>query len=92
MKKCPHCFRAYNGNHCAKCAGKRIFVAKLRNSYRWKETSVRLRTKHPTCQECGEKMSEEVHHIKSAEDRPDLFFAESNLEALCGGCHKRRHE
>jgi hypothetical protein len=92
MKRCPRCLRAYHGNVCARCAGKGVYAARLRNSHQWKQTSIRIRIERPACEDedCG-GMSRECHHIIHAEDRPELFFDEGNIEALCIECHKRRH-
>jgi len=91
MKRCPRCLRAYHGNACARCAGKGVYAARLRNSHQWKQTSIRIRIERPACEDCGERISMECHHKIPADDRPDLFFDEMNIEALCVECHKRRH-
>lgn len=33
----------------------------------------------------------EVHHIKHADEFPDLWLADSNLVSLCKACHNREH-
>lgn len=33
----------------------------------------------------------EVHHIKHADEYPELALVDSNLVPLCHACHNRRH-
>lgn len=47
-----------------------------------------------TCQDCqdkGEKVGIQVHHIKSWGAHPDLRYEVSNGITLCRRCHKSRH-
>ena len=32
-----------------------------------------------------------VHHIKHADEYPELFFDASNLISLCNACHNKEH-
>ena len=32
-----------------------------------------------------------VHHIKHADEYPDLVYADSNLISLCAACHDKAH-
>lgn len=32
-----------------------------------------------------------MHHIKHADEYPNLAFADDNLVALCHECHNKRH-
>jgi 5-methylcytosine-specific restriction endonuclease McrA len=45
---------------------------------------------HPHCEEVGcTHRSQEVHHLQSVRDRPELRLSWSNLKALCKSCHSR---
>lgn len=57
----------------------------------WRKLSRVFRQRHPTCWTpgCGHP-SEQVDHILSIRDRPDLRLVWSNLRALCRSCHSRR--
>ena len=47
------------------------------------------------CQDCRKygRITEatEVHHIKHADEYPELALVDSNLVPLCHACHNRRH-
>lgn len=51
-----------------------------------------LERDHYLCQECLRQKrftkATEVHHIKPAEDYPELALTLSNLESLCWPCHE----
>lgn len=32
-----------------------------------------------------------VHHIKHADEYPELVYEDSNLESLCAACHNKAH-
>lgn len=62
----------------------------------WKTMSQELRKKHQTCQLCGKRKSEEVHHIfpfmHQFEDiREEVFLDKDNLICLCSDCHHQVH-
>ena len=62
----------------------------------WKTMSQELRKKHPECQLCGKRKSEEVHHIfpfmHQFEDiREEVFLDKDNLICLCSDCHHQVH-
>lgn len=62
---------------------------------------------HYECQDCRERVfnshrplygwesevhpAEEVHHIMTVEERPDLVYELDNLVSLCTVCHNKRH-
>lgn len=63
---------------------------------RWKTMSQELRKKYQTCQLCGKRKSEEVHHIfpfmHQFEDiREEVFLDKDNLICLCSDCHHQVH-
>lgn len=49
------------------------------------------RDKHK-CTQCDAPKNLQVHHIKRATLRPDLFFDESNCKTLCKEHHNRLHQ
>ncbi|HBZ42621.1 MAG TPA: endonuclease [Maritimibacter sp.] len=42
------------------------------------------------CVQCGERRRLEIDHIEAVRKRPDLAYALSNLQTLCGRCHARK--
>lgn len=42
------------------------------------------------CVQCGTRKGLECDHIEPVRDRPDLAYALSNLQILCGSCHARK--
>lgn len=32
-----------------------------------------------------------VHHIKHADEYPELAFVDTNLQSLCAACHNKKH-
>ena len=54
----------------------------------WKRVRARFIRRNPLCAEC-QGLAEEVHHIVSIRERPDLRLVESNLQSLCKSCHSR---
>jgi len=67
----------------------------IRRKSNWKRTSTLFRQQHPICADPfgdhGDRPvpSEQVHHVKPIEQRPDLAFTRSNLMALCADCHAK---
>lgn len=63
---------------------------------KWKSISYDMRKKYQTCQLCGKRKSEEVHHIfpfmHQFEDiREEVFLDKDNLICLCSDCHHQVH-
>lgn len=63
---------------------------------RWKNKRERiLRRDGYLCRECKRfgKMVQatEVHHIKHADEYPELIWVDDNLISLCKGCHNKKH-
>lgn len=59
---------------------------------RWSQLrNVVLRRDNHLCQEClrqgKTQVGNQVDHILPAEERPDLFYREDNLQTLCRKCH-----
>jgi 5-methylcytosine-specific restriction endonuclease McrA len=42
------------------------------------------------CVQCGNRHGLESDQIEPVRDRPDLAYALSNLQILCGRCHARK--
>ncbi|SHF44191.1 HNH endonuclease [Caloramator proteoclasticus] len=66
----------------------------LYNSTRWKRLRIKFLKENPLCAECGKKgivrPAEVVDHIIPHKGNKELFWDESNLQALCKECHDRK--
>lgn len=65
-------------------------------SARWKRKRERiLKRDNYLCQWCkryGRTVeASTVHHIKHADEYPELAFIDNNLVSLCTGCHNKAH-
>lgn len=65
-------------------------------STKWKhKQKAILRRDGYMCQWCkryGKQVSATtVHHIKHADEYPELAYTDSNLISLCSGCHNKAH-
>lgn len=65
-------------------------------SYKWKKKREHiLRRDMYQCQKCKRygRMREAttVHHIKHADEYPELAYTDSNLISLCEACHNKEH-
>lgn len=63
---------------------------------RWKAKRLHiLRRDKYQCQECRRygrlTQATEVHHIKHADEYPELVWDDANLISLCHGCHNKAH-
>ena len=59
----------------------------------WARISRLKRQQCPVCEDCRQQLSEQVHHRVRFNGLNDpLRTAWSNLVALCGACHRRRHQ
>lgn len=77
-----------------RAADPRLANAKrIRSSGAWATFRADYRKRHPYCADptrrhVGQQIpTEDVHHIQPLTERPDLAFTESNVIALCVGCH-----
>lgn len=66
------------------------------NDPRWKRKRQKiLRRDNYQCRECRRygRITEatEVHHIKHADEYPELVFVDDNLTSLCHACHNKQH-
>lgn len=66
------------------------------NSLRWKHKRERiLRRDGYKCQMCKRygrsTEASTVHHIKHADEYPDLAWEDGNLVSLCAACHDKAH-
>ena len=67
----------------------------IRNKARWKTFRAWFLRAHPLC--CNpdslhndmERGADQVHHIVSLEEAPELAYTESNCAPLCTTCHAR---
>ena len=66
------------------------------NSRRWRHKRKEiLRRDGYLCQHCkryGKQVQAvTVHHIKHADEYPELAYTNDNLESLCNACHNKEH-
>lgn len=65
--------------------------ARVTRSSRWKALRMQALDRDGwQCVQCGARHRLEVDHIEPVRNRPDLSFALSNLQCLCGRCHARK--
>ena len=56
---------------------------------RWKMLRRRRLLANPICQDCGERLAEEVDHVQAIEDGGDAWDFD-NTQGLCSSCHARK--
>lgn len=66
------------------------------NSPAWKRKRLHiLRRDEYLCRDCKRygrrREATTVHHIKHADEYPELAFSDDNLVSLCESCHNKRH-
>lgn len=104
LKPCsyPNCPELTNERYCSKHKKKessqydknsRPFKY-LYNSSRWKKLRKHFLQEHPLCEECKKnglvKTATIVDHIQSHKGNEELFWDESNWQALCKECHDKK--
>jgi 5-methylcytosine-specific restriction endonuclease McrA len=62
----------------------------------WRKTRKAIAMEHPLCSECGEALTEDIHHIDSfmnyqGAERIEVAMRYDNLTALCKKCHAKHH-
>ena len=66
----------------------------LNRKWKKKREHILLRDKY-LCQYClrygRRRDATTVHHIKHANEYPELFFSDQNLVSLCPECHNKEH-
>lgn len=65
-------------------------------SKKWKrKRAVILRRDNYLCTECRKygrkRQATTVHHIKHADEYPELAYNNDNLTSLCAACHNKEH-
>lgn len=65
-------------------------------SARWKKKREKiLRRDKYQCRECRRygriTEAKEVHHVKHADEYPELAWDDDNLVSLCAACHRKQH-
>ena len=68
----------------------------LYKTYQWQKIREKaLRRDNNECQWCKKKgkvvKATVIHHIKEADEYPDLFFELPNLISVCRECHEKYH-
>ncbi len=61
-------------------------VGKIYNRFRYHILDVR----GATCSQCG-RSGNIIHHIKSVNKNPNLYYCYDNIDVLCKECHKETH-
>ena len=65
--------------------------AKVTRGPRWKAVRMQALDRDGwQCVQCGTRRRLECDHIEPVRDRPELAYALSNLQILCGRCHARK--
>jgi 5-methylcytosine-specific restriction enzyme A len=60
-------------------------------NHEWRKYSQQYRRDHPLCAQCRCNPSAVVDHKQPHRGRDDpLFWASSNHQALCSGCHSKK--
>ncbi len=67
----------------------RIEARRFYCSEHWRRFRAMIVRQRPVCEECGAEPSSHVHHVKPRRSHPELAFDESNMKAVCAGCHNR---
>lgn len=78
--------------------GKSGDIHKLYNTKKWAKMRENCLMTNPLCQICGEKIAEEVHHIKpistgnNINEMAALAFDYDNIISVCHNCHINAHK
>lgn len=56
----------------------------------WQRMRTIVLSEEPLCRACRSQPSTDVDHIIPVAHRPDLRLARSNLQGLCGSCHRAK--
>jgi 5-methylcytosine-specific restriction endonuclease McrA len=88
-RPCKKCGASTHGTLCEKCSP--VDIAALYASNEWKQLSRAKRIANPLCEECG-RLAEQVHHKRSANEYPMLFFDWDNLQSVCKECHGKKRK
>lgn len=77
---------------CYKCTPQ-TYNKSFYSSHRWRVLSEAKRARDPLCEQCLAEgrttAAEEVHHIKSVEQYPELKWDVDNLMSVCVVCHRK---
>ena len=90
--RCPRCRRLHAGTgRCPDCTHHRYRTTRwVYNSRQWRLLRDQVLSEEPFCRECRSPFADQVDHIVSIEERPDLAFERTNLQRLCLDCHGRK--
>ncbi len=81
--KCLEHRRAYERERSARRRAKRPDIYRKR---KWLATRESVLRDNPVCEECEERLAQEVDHVVPLSKGGDPY-AQSNLRALCRPCH-----
>jgi len=64
-------------------------------TWTWHKLRAMYISRNPLCEECREngriREAEEVHHVRSIVEAPELKQSMDNLRSLCKSCHAAEH-
>lgn len=94
---CPNLV-SYGNKYCDEHKGNQVFDAKSTKTKgynaRWNKARLRYLKVHPLCVHCQAKglltKAMVVDHITPHRGDQELFWKESNWQALCKSCHDRK--
>ncbi len=67
-------------------------AVKFRGSSAWQRERRRVRQANPLCQQCGLRLSEQVHHVHELQHAFAQRLDPRNLLAVCAECHEKIHQ
>lgn len=99
LHQCTKCRKLVRGK-CEACSkqpwsrSKASQAAQELYGHRWAKVSERYRQEHPLCAECDRQgrttPSQCTDHIVPHRGDEDLFWEETNFQALCDRCHRAK--
>ena len=89
---CPKYMKEYNRQYNRE--ERPEYSRRLYKTARWQRLRKRVLLEHPLCAGCERQgrvtKATVVDHIIPHKGNPELFWDESNLQALCKSCHDRK--
>ena len=95
MPRRPPAHRPHGASKATKHSSQQPRQSPSRRGYGrdWQALRLRKIKTDPLCEDCLERgrttLTEEVHHIRSIREAPELRLVWSNLRSLCKDCHDK---